>query len=95
MARMSKYKAETKAKIGEYMKSEEENPALFAEMMKEFKDTWTKCDKNKDGVLNMEEFADFSNQHNENMKKRWGESTKGDKEEDMMWFFAYDMLSHN
>ena len=50
--RMSKYKDETKAKIGEYMKAEEENPALFAEMMTEFKNTWTACDKNKDGVLN-------------------------------------------
>lgn len=79
MARMSKYKPETKAKIGEYMKAEDNNPPLFREMMTEFKATWTACDKNKDGVLNEEEFKDFANKHNENMKKRWGESTKGDE----------------
>jgi Ca2+-binding EF-hand superfamily protein len=95
MMRMTKYKDETKAKIGEYMKAEEENPALFAEMMTEFKNTWTLCDKNKDGVLNLEEFKDFANKHNENMKKRWGESTKGDDAEDEMWYFAYNMLSSN
>ena len=92
---MSKYKDETKAKIGEYMKAEEENPALFAEMMAEFKNTWTVCDKNKDGVLNLEEYKDFAVKFNETMKKRWGESTKGDDAEDEMWYFAYNMLSSN
>jgi len=95
MQRMSRYKPETKAKIGEYMKAEEENPKLFAEMMTEFKNTWVACDKNKDNVLNLEEFKDFANKHNENMKKRWGESTKGDAAEDEMWYFAYNMLSSN
>jgi Ca2+-binding EF-hand superfamily protein len=93
MARMTKYKDETKAKIGEYMKAEEENPALFAEMMTEFKNTWTLCDKNKDGVLNLEEFKDFANQHNENMKRRWGESIMGSDDEVEKWYQASNMLT--
>jgi len=95
MMRMTRYKPETKAKIAEYMRAEEENPALFAEMMTEFKNTWTACDKNKDGLLNLDEFKDFANKHNENMKKRWGESTKGDAEEDMHWYNAYFWLSNS
>ena len=79
MDRMRKYKPETQKKIREYMMAEDENPALFKEFMAEFKATWDKCDADKDGKLNNAEFKNFANCHNENMKKRWGESTKGNE----------------
>ena len=31
--------------------------------------------------------------HNDNMKRRWGESVKGNDKEDEKWYSAYDMLS--
>jgi len=79
----------------EYIKAEECNPELFKEYMDEFKSCWVACDANKDGVLNLEEFKVFANKHNENMKKRWGESTKGNEEEDTQWYFAYNMITAN
>lgn len=36
MQRMSSYKKETQAKIGEYMMAEEKNPDLFNEVQAEF-----------------------------------------------------------
>ena len=86
MQRMSSYKKETQAKIGEYMQAEEKNPDLFNEVMAEFQSTWKICDANNDCLLDLAEYKEFAVKHNENMKRRWGESRKGSEEEDEQWY---------
>lgn len=91
--RMMSYKPETQAKMKEHMEAEQKHPELFQEVMTEFIRTWKQSDTNADGLLNMREFKTFVKKHNENMKRRWGESVKGTEKEDEKWYNAYNMLS--
>ena len=93
MKRMMSYKPETQAKMMEYMEAEMKNPALYQEIMAEFNRCWKQSDTNADGLLNMREFKTFAKKHNENMKRRWGESVKGTEKETEKWYQAYNMLS--
>jgi len=74
---------------------EHTNPAMFKEVQTEFAATWKACDANNDGVLVKREFKEFLRAHNDNMKKRLGQSNKGDDQEDDKWYEAYNMLSPN
>jgi hypothetical protein len=73
-----------------YFEAEEKNPALFDEATAEFKAAWKISDANNDMLLDLDEYKNFANKHNENMKRRWGESTKGSEEEDEE---MYDILN--
>ena len=63
--------------------------------MEEFKACWMECDANKDGVIDCEEFKVFAVKHNEMNKKRFGESVKGNEQEDEQWFGAYNSITSN
>jgi len=93
MKRMSKYKKETMMKIKEQMEAEEKNPALHKEIMEEFMALWKACDANKDDVLDLGEFKVFSMKHNENNKRRWGESKMGSEEEVEEWYKCCNMFT--
>jgi len=75
------------------MEAEEKNPRLYLQYMAEFAATWKASDANKDGLLNCKEFKTFMTKHNDNMKRHWGESTKGNAKEDERWYAAYNMLT--
>ena len=77
----------------EYIAAEGANPALYQEIRTEFLATWKIADANADGVLDCNEFKVFVEKHNENMKKRLGQSEKGDEREDEKWFEAYNSIN--
>jgi hypothetical protein len=60
MKRMMNLRPETMQKMMTAMKSEQDNPALFKEIMKEFMDCFTSSDSDKDGKLNQKEFKAFT-----------------------------------
>jgi len=92
MKRMKRYAPEVQAKYMASFNAEDSNPTLFKEMMSEFLTCWKVCDVNKDGVLKRDEFKVFMEKNNENRKKRFGESVKGDDHEDGQWYDAYNLL---
>jgi hypothetical protein len=71
--------------------SEHKNPAAFAEVMTEFAACFKASDANADGLLNSEEFKVFMAKNNDNMKKRFGESTL--PAEIGKWYSAYNTLT--
>jgi len=93
MRRMSGYLPATQLKYMEMMGAEENNKKLFDEMMAEFEACFAECDANKSGVLDLAQFKTFLSKNNENMKRRFGESVKGDDREDAEWYAAYNCLT--
>jgi len=72
--------------------SEKSNPALFDEIMNEFKSTFESCSGGSD-VLDLPKFKQLMVKVNDNAKARYGESEKGSEQEDEMWFKAYNMIT--
>jgi Ca2+-binding EF-hand superfamily protein len=56
------------------MKAENENPALFKELINEFMECFTSADADKDGKLNQKEFKAFTNKYYDCNCKRYGEA---------------------
>jgi hypothetical protein len=79
-------------KFREAMMSEKGNKALFDEIMAENKATYESVAGGAD-VLDMAKFKQFIVKTNDNARKRYGESEKGDEREDEMWFAAYNMIT--
>lgn len=93
MERMMTYSKDTQAKMMEAFDAEAKNPALWDELMEEFRACWKASDANADGLLNSEEFKVFMAKQNDNMKKRFGESTMPDAEEVGRWYAAYNTIT--
>ena len=60
MKRMMNLRPETRQKMMVAMKSEQDNPTLYKELMTEFMDCFTAADADKDGKLNLKEFKAFT-----------------------------------
>jgi hypothetical protein len=73
--------------------AQENNQALFDELMAEFAATWKASDANADGLLNSEEFKVFTTKNSEQMKKRFGEATTPSAEEVGKWYMAYNTIT--
>lgn len=54
-------KPETKKKMGEAMRAESDNPALFKELVAEFMEMFQTADANKDGRLDLKEYKAYVN----------------------------------
>ena len=93
MKRMAACQPATQAKMKQAMQAERKDPALFNQIMDEFEATFHAADANKDGLLNRQEFKAFSAAHNENAKRRYGESMKAGEAEEECWYKAYCCLS--
>jgi Ca2+-binding EF-hand superfamily protein len=72
--RMMNLRPETRQKMMVAMKSEQENPTLFKELMEEFMNCFNGSDANKDGKLDLKEFKAFYVAYYEAGVKRYGEA---------------------
>lgn len=90
---MQGYSKAAQEKMMEAFSAEGKNPALWDELMEEFVTCWKASDANADGLLNSEEFKVFMTKNDECMKKRFGESTLPDAEEQSRWYDAYNTLT--
>ena len=93
--KMAMLKDTAQAKIKEAWTSQHDNPKLYAEIMMEFHNTFTDCDKNQNGVLELPEFKEFWGRNQQNMKRRFGDVTKSTDQEVEAWFAAYNMINKN
>ena len=93
MTKMGKFSKATQAKYAEAFGAEENNPTLYKEMKADFNKCWEEGDKDKDGLLNCEEFKCFMEKNRDCMKARFGEATMPDEEEIMGWYMTYNTIT--
>jgi len=61
--------------------------------MDEFTACFKECDSVGKGLLELADFKKFMARHNENMKKRFGQSELGDEGEQEKWYHAYNNIT--
>jgi len=62
-------------------------------MKAEFEAAFTGADKNKSNGIDADEYGDFANRTYENRKKRYGDTVKIAKEDEMKWFNALNSIT--
>jgi len=93
MKRMMNLRPETMQKMEAAMKSEQENPTMFKEIIEEFLGCFNSSDANKDGLLDLKEFKAFTNSYYELSAKRYGEAVQPPVKEQEDWFQCYNAIT--